>query len=262
MIRSESPNNHYTKVKHFHDRDATNYMDTRYGTQNILQLGYVVRRQIAVRMIDEVHGSILDAGCGPGPFGDMLNKETRIVFFTDISPGMLLEAKRAAPSVNRSSHYFASNLCNLPVRAGAFDGVLCIGVIGYIPDAQEAVDELSRVQRRGGICVIQSSNPLSIKEVLYERFLPSLKRRLGIIRIAGLGIDFPLRSFSMGQLEKMITKAGFRVVDRAYYDFHLPFLERLSMGIAVWTAMRLQRFSRNCLFSCLAGGYLLKIQKV
>ena len=93
----------------------------------------------------------LDAGCGTGLVGVLL-KEAGMSSLTgiDYSPGMLAEAEKKG--VYDALHTIDMNL-PLTLPSDSFDAVTCIGTFTSTHVKPEAVKELARVTRSGGVLV-------------------------------------------------------------------------------------------------------------
>jgi ubiquinone/menaquinone biosynthesis C-methylase UbiE len=102
---------------------------------------------------------ILDAGCGTGVFTlDLLSAGSRIVGL-DISLPMLCWANKKLEG--SPFQPVLGNMNALPFRDGFFDKVASITALEFIQDGKEAVAELFRVTRRGGVIVVATLNSLS-----------------------------------------------------------------------------------------------------
>lgn len=103
--------------------------------------------------------SILDAGCGTGVFTlDFLASGARITGL-DISIPMLRRSRKK--SMNASFEVVAGDLRHLPFADGVFDKSVSITTLEFIPEGKEAVQELFRVTRKGGVVVVATLNSLS-----------------------------------------------------------------------------------------------------
>ena len=126
----------------------------RYDRELLEDWGYT-SPQKAVQLLLEAMGSpelaVLDAGCGTGLVGVLL-KEAGISFLTgiDYSPGMLAEAERKG--VYDALHTMDMNL-PLTLPSDSYDAVTCIGTFTSTHVKPEAVEELARVTRSGGLLV-------------------------------------------------------------------------------------------------------------
>ena len=255
------PPDHYKKVEAFHDRNAGEYDVERYGDASVTQVSYLTRRDITCAMMEGVSGRILDVGCGPGPFIARLWRRDRKLFAVDISASMVAEAFKRKMNAGRDFHGVASNLVQLGVADDVFDGVVCIGVMGYVQEPERALAEMFRVMKPGGVAVIQISNAWAIKEILYESVVPRIKRALGRKRTSSYGFDFDLTAYGPGSFKRLLKQAGFEIEDWRYYNFHIPFLERLSRRLAIRLALSLQRFEKSRAMGFLGGGYLTLVRK-
>lgn len=248
-------------VKAFHEGDAAGYLAARYGEGTVVQLSYLVRRNLATQMLDAVRGDILDVGCGPGPFIGDMQRESRRLFMADLAQNMLREAREAAGAV-REVQWITSDVTRLPFRGESFDGVLCIGVIGYVPEPAVAMGEIRRVLRPGGTGVIQVSNLTGLKHQVYEEWLPWLKGLLGRCSGTGRGFGGKLFAAPKGRFDRLLKGAGLELVDWAFYDFHVPFVERFGQRRAVALAQWLQlRLARSRWGRWLGSGYLAKVRR-
>jgi ubiquinone/menaquinone biosynthesis C-methylase UbiE len=102
---------------------------------------------------------ILDAGCGTGVFTlDYLAAGAQVVGL-DISEPMLSEAIRKA-----SGYPFVAvhgDMLCLPFEDESFDKAVSVTALEFIEDAGQAVGELFRVTRPGGLVVVGTLNSLS-----------------------------------------------------------------------------------------------------
>ena len=126
----------------------------RYDRELLEDWGYT-SPQKAVQLLLDAMGSpeltVLDAGCGTGLVGVLL-KEAGMSSLTgiDYSPGMLAEAEKKG--VYDALHTMDMNL-PLTLPSDSFDAVTCIGTFTSTHVKPEAVKELARVTRSGGVLV-------------------------------------------------------------------------------------------------------------
>jgi len=99
-------------------------------------------------------GAWLDAGCGTGTFSRLLAGAGRSVVGVDASVRMVAEAKRRA---NISSDWLSfshiDTIEHLPFESSVFDGVICFSVLEYIERPIDALAELARILRPGGMLI-------------------------------------------------------------------------------------------------------------
>ncbi len=135
----------------------------RYDRWFRTPIGSLVRRYEA-RLILDLLGpapgeTILDAGCGTGIFTDDLLSKGPGIFGLDISLSMI---RRAREKVSEGRFQpVVADMSALPFLDASFDKAVSITALEFIQDAKEAVDELLRVTRKGGLVVVATLNRLS-----------------------------------------------------------------------------------------------------
>ena len=126
----------------------------RYDRELLGDWGYTSPQkavQLLLEAMDSPELAVLDAGCGTGLVGVLL-KEAGMSSLTgiDYSPGMLAEAERKG--VYDALHTMDMNL-PLTLPSDSYDAVTCIGTFTSTHVKPEAVKELARVTRSGGVLV-------------------------------------------------------------------------------------------------------------
>ena len=96
---------------------------------------------------------VLEIGCGPGLFWQK-NASRRPaswdVTLTDLSPGMLADARRALASPGATHRYATADARHLPWPDAQFDTVIANHMLYHVPDRPRALAEIRRVLRPGG----------------------------------------------------------------------------------------------------------------
>jgi SAM-dependent methyltransferase len=124
----------------------------------------IIRRKAAVLgALDDCAGGaslkLLDVGCGPGVLMGEALQRGHTVIGTDLSEKMLRRAQTIARNhVKDRSGFVLGDIERLPFKEGAFDAVLCIGVLSYLREDTRGVLEISRVTRPGGLVIIALPN--------------------------------------------------------------------------------------------------------
>ncbi|KAF2482416.1 putative ubiE/COQ5 methyltransferase [Neohortaea acidophila] len=120
------------------------------------------------------HFRILDIGCGPGTITCDFAKYVPqgSVTGVDFSEEVLAQARAEAErrGVGTTIHFQPASALELPFEEGSFDVVHCHALLVHVPHAAEAVKEMRRVCKTGGIVaarepvwdttVIHPHNPL------------------------------------------------------------------------------------------------------
>lgn len=103
--------------------------------------------------------SVLDLGCGAGVLSEKLIEKGYAVTAADNSQDMLdLSAKRLARFPEQSYRLFRANCLNLPFADQSFHLVVCLGMFGYFDEVTQALREIRRVLRPGGMLIISVRN--------------------------------------------------------------------------------------------------------
>lgn len=103
--------------------------------------------------------SVLDVGCGTGLVGRALRSRG----FAGTLRGLDL-SQSSLDVAARSGAYDALDQADLqqplPVEDDAFDAVVCVGVMTYLPEVEAVWRELARVTRPGGLVVLTQREDL------------------------------------------------------------------------------------------------------
>lgn len=115
-------------------------------------LGFVAPRVMASRLarhLKNPDGAILDIGCGTGLVGEALSSlGFRVIDGLDISTDMLEQARKRG--VYR--HLLDADLTKtLPVDTAVYDAGICTGTFTHAHVGAEALDEILRAIRPGGL---------------------------------------------------------------------------------------------------------------
>jgi ubiquinone/menaquinone biosynthesis C-methylase UbiE len=217
-------------------------------------------------------GDLLDVGCGPGMMvHDIVVRrpgDFRIAAI-DASAAMVAacqerigDAANVRPLVARAEA--------MPYEDESFDVVLAMGVLEYT-DSRSVLAEIGRVSRPGALVLVTMLNPLSPYRFVEWHILLPVARLVG--RMQGLfGVPADQRhgrtpietqAYRQGQLVEMVTAAGMRPFDVAYYDVTplVPPIDRyLRRWARGWQARPHRTISRGWL-KWLGTAYLVAAQR-
>lgn len=104
-------------------------------------------------------GSVLDAGCGTGLVGQSLRRAGFTGSLTGID--VSAESLRRAEQTSAYDVTSAADLQrSLDFDDDTFDGLICVGVMTYVPDVGGCWREFCRIVRAGGVVVITQREDL------------------------------------------------------------------------------------------------------
>jgi SAM-dependent methyltransferase len=180
--------------------------------QSILERRYrIVRNIFGERLKDSV---LLDIGCGNG---------AQTVFFKDNVKRLIgldvFSAYEAETSVERNCFEFVrGNALNLPFKTDSIDVVTAFEVLEHLPDDRQAVQEIARVLKPGGVFFFSVPN----KWWLFESHGASVP---GLSWIPWHRVPFfgwlprPIherlakaRTYTLGRARRLIDEFGFKPI--------------------------------------------------
>ncbi|GMU20002.1 MAG: hypothetical protein AMXMBFR13_01030 [Phycisphaerae bacterium] len=122
---------------------------------------------------------VLDLGCGVGSVLDGFSRERIAVVATDLSGEMVSAAARLHPA----DQHFVTDAAHLPVGMSTFDVVVCVGMLEYVPDVNQVLQQVTRALRPGGRLIASFPNRNSV-----FRTLLALERAAERIAIKGMDL--------------------------------------------------------------------------
>ena len=133
--------------------------------------------------------TVLELGPGPGYFSveaaRIVGPEGRIVCL-DLQPGMLqMLAGRLGEASVRNACPLAGDATRLPLAAASVDAAFLVTVLGEIPDRPQALAELRRVLKPGG--VLSFSESLTDPDYVFQASLRDLCRAMGFRELSCRG---------------------------------------------------------------------------
>lgn len=131
-------------------REAPGFAD--YGLSTFIRAAaqsYIQRWQ---GRLEKTGGWLLDIGCGPARHAGALARNRTLVGF-DISRGAIRKATEQARSsgLMATTTFFVGDGDFLPFGDCSFDYVQTLGVLHHLPDPSQAIREIVRVLKPGGI---------------------------------------------------------------------------------------------------------------
>lgn len=142
--------------------------------QTLAEWGYEAHQRAAERLRGclEPPAAILDAGCGTGLSGEALHGVGfRTVDGMDVSATSLAIARRRG--VYRSLAEVDMTRLPLPYDNDVYGGLVCVGVLTYVPDSDAIVREFARILAPGAPMVLTQRSDLHA-----ERDFPGTMRAL------------------------------------------------------------------------------------
>jgi ubiquinone/menaquinone biosynthesis C-methylase UbiE len=247
----------------FFDSVAKSYLGENYLSLVGKYPTLMIRRLRILNMLPEEDGTALDAGCGSGILlNDLARNGYRAIGF-DISPRMIQAARAGGglPPVGRCD-MLLNDLEQIPLRGGSVDVFTAAGVMEYLPRDSQALSEVSRILRPGGVAIITLTNattPLWLVETALKKLgvwgavYTRLKR----------GESFPVaRVHVPNRFSRLASLHGLKEVHREYFHFTpLPFpLDNVFKEQSIRRGLEMERLSTTR-WGFLGRGCILKYVK-
>jgi ubiquinone/menaquinone biosynthesis C-methylase UbiE len=234
-----------------------------------------LRHNYILDLVDQDSRKILEVGCGPGMMMIDLMKRGCEVAGVDIAEGMLQVARknitRAFPQERPTLVLGDIEKLNFP--DGAFDAVICAGVLEYLASDDASLNEMKRVLKPGGVLIVSVRNKLCPARAI-DWFTDRLKRsKTGLNLLLGATRIFkgkhfnsihytPYRKHTPFKLSRSLKKTGFQPADFRYfhfYPFFAPF-DKIFPGFFIKQGLRMERLCHSK-WGWLASGYIAKAIK-
>lgn len=192
------PTDPVDRARRYYDGFAETYEARRDGRGRYHDLLDALEVDFCARWVRD--RSVLEVGCGTGLLLRRFAALAREAVGVDLSPGMLAHARARGLTV------VEGDVGALPFPDGRFDVAVSFKTLPHVPDLGQALAEMARVVRPGGILVVEVYNPHSLRAAL-KRWLPP-----GTVG-AGTERDVPVRFDDAAAVERALPR-GARVVAR------------------------------------------------
>ncbi len=192
-----------------------NHMDELYNSQNKL-VNFVLNDRLndiikTFLKLNIKNANILDAGCGEGHLLKKMEEiiENNFYYGIDVTPVAIKQCKHRCPFADIK----VGNLVDTQYPNDKFDVIICTEVIEHMIKYQQALTEMKRILKPGGILIITFPN-----EILWTigRFL---------LRRKPLKVPDHFNSFTPN---RMIKAVNMELVNQKSLPFNLPFF--ISLG--------------------------------
>lgn len=233
---------------------------------NPVNFSFLIRRQRVLELLGDLSDKrVLDIGCGTGVFfQDLIEQGGRIVG-ADGAVEMIHTAR------SRSEDLPGDRIClsvsiieQLGFRSDTFDAVICVGVIEYVENQEEAIRELIRVLKPGGMLVVTVPNAACLD--LWIKRMLSIPRWMARTVLKGFGVnmgdgkDVDRRYYTPRQLDALVETCGGAIADRVFYflDVWCYPLRLISPRLSLWSLQRVEPHHRVRGLRWFARGYIVK----
>jgi ubiquinone/menaquinone biosynthesis C-methylase UbiE len=171
-----------------------------------------VLQRVAFLAQPQSHWNALDLATGTGHTAFAISPHVNSVVGIDITGPMLTEAERLRSEKALDNVRFQiGDVHRLPFENESFDLVTCRRAAHHFADIRQALSEMQRVLRRGGMLVIDD------RSVPEDEFLDQCMNLLDTYHD-----ESHIREYRPGEWRRMLEEVGFRVETVESYTQHRP----------------------------------------
>jgi ubiquinone/menaquinone biosynthesis C-methylase UbiE len=142
----------HDKVRRYFDYDSSRFAENRWLGSDVAREDYNITSEFLLEYLDvRDTDDVLEIGCGPGLWTDLVSRRCRYITAIDISKDMLIQAAKRVQARNVTfqqtdfEEYDDSRTC---------DKVFSVRVIEYFTDPQQAVKKMCELTKKGGRMVV------------------------------------------------------------------------------------------------------------
>jgi ubiquinone/menaquinone biosynthesis C-methylase UbiE len=222
-----------------HNNKVNDFFNSRYNwwedvydrslPKKFFSFEMIRRKELLIGLLNKYVESgkstrILECGCGYGDIVKELDSLKCQLTAIDINMRHLTYARN---DIEEQVNLLQADVENLPFSDGCFDLVYCVGVLSYLEGDKNAVAEMVRVVKNGGMVIISVQNIFMLNKVLdpyyYFAWLPRriLKKILSFQKNTDkmcFETDM-IRRFSYSKLRNEFEKQGMIEVDSVNVSF-------------------------------------------
>lgn len=176
--------------------------------------------------------NVLDVGCGSGVYLKEMAMKGYGVVGIDLSLTMTKDASIKLSNFNQQlSEAVCGDINRLPFPDGYFDAVICVGVLEYLEDEQNTLQELCRVLKPQGAIIFTLPNRYKIKNLLdpyyyLVRIWQYLFKKLGFKKKINDELfkfstneSFTNKRYTLKKLKTLVKKSKLQLIDFSSIGF-------------------------------------------
>jgi ubiquinone/menaquinone biosynthesis C-methylase UbiE len=165
------------------------------------------------------HGKVLEVGCGPGVLLSRLGSPELDLYGLDCCPEMIAEAKKR--TAGTKVRLTVGLMQQLPFKDQSFDLVLALGVLEYLPQLSEGLNEIARVAKPNAVIVVSMLNVLSVYDLWQHSLYSPLRNNSWLLRQRKREIKPLLFLHPRKSLMRIMRACNLEPVKVKYFDANI-----------------------------------------
>ena len=249
-------------IEHFDRLSASRDWSRLYDLADGRNYHFHVRRSRVLQLLPERLGHVLDVGCGPGVMTEVVLERGGVFNGLDLSPEMIREAKEKFGHLPKV-HFALGNIEAIDANDNSYDQLICMAVLEYLSSPRQALAEIFRVLKPGGMAVITMPKRWHVSRVTVAASKPI--RLLAKFLGAATADDLPRLRLQPQELDQAARQAGLIPDGGAQYQFTpvaYP-LTRVAPGLCMRLNLPFEKLhaQRGPFVSFWAHGYVGRYRK-
>jgi 2-polyprenyl-3-methyl-5-hydroxy-6-metoxy-1,4-benzoquinol methylase len=235
-----------------------NSLALEYVRERERQFSFISQKRIVIEMLMGSRGRLLEVGCGPGIMLPDLLAMGYEVHAIDVSAEMIRRAEQymSGQPLARRCRLAVGDVERLEFGEGAFDVVLAMGVLEYLPAYDGALREMVRVLRPGGHLVLTVPNRAAAYHLASAAYIAA-RRLVGRPRRTA----YAVRPCLPWVLDRQLAGLGMRKIESQACNFIFFPLKELHQRASDALNRALAPLARLPVAPLLGAQYIVKTQK-
>lgn len=163
----------HATVQEFFDKDAGRYSNSRWEGSSVATYDYEITKQVLLNELAlERDDRVLEIGCGPGTWTELIAPQVRSVTAVDIAAAMIGIAQKRVVSGHVT--FWHGDFIQFDDQE-AYDSVFCVRVLEYFSDKLQVIQRIATLLKpEGRLVLIAKSTPtlLTLRRNVIEKALP------------------------------------------------------------------------------------------
>jgi SAM-dependent methyltransferase len=208
------------KIRDYFDYDSLRFADNRWLGSQVARKDYEITMEYLLQFLDlSDKDNVLEVGCGPGVWTDLVSRRCHRMTAVDISADMLTQARHRVQTENvifRQANFDEYE------DSESYDKIFSVRAIEYFPDTIQAVRNMYTMTREGGrVVTVTKTCPtlITVRAKLWSfvrRILPRKKE-------SALEPSLPMTKIPPFRLRRLFLESGYSKADIYPVVLRAPF---------------------------------------